>query len=265
MHQQPPARLGRRVRVDVLEVAELRLALQLLIVAFTLMSLRLSRQFGYITMLHSHSFYNPAIDGFGDIWFPGEQYCAEIQKTGNPYYYTDSISEDVYRSELNMHLKGSAIRFLGNLGRASKAMGTPEQTRAMCTPLLLNDVPIAIAFEDGATINRIWKIQSDYQLDDAIVTYFYDKANPVAVDNEQVKATFYRCPGDRVLLILGNMSPAAQDAQVDISALLTPGSQVTDLWNEQPLEVRDGRIQVSLPQRQFTIIGIDHAARSSQP
>ena len=221
-----------------------------------LRTLRLSREYGKVTMWHAHSMYNPVMHAFGDFWYPGEQYCAAIQQAGTPYYYSDNIPEDVFRSELNMFNKGSAIRFLGELSRANKDYGTREQTMAMCTKLLLNDIPVTIAFEDGAVINQIWKVFKAYDLDSAEVVHFYNADNQVDSDNPQIKVTYYRCSGNRLLMVVGNISSSDQQADIDISHLFGNGDVVRDEFNEKPLAVESGRIQVTVPARQFMLVGI---------
>jgi hypothetical protein len=218
-------------------------------------TLKYCHSVGWVTIYHAHSYYLPMVHDFGDYWYPGEQYCGTIQKFKSPYVYSDEIPDDVYRSELNQRLKGSGILFLGNLKRADKTYGTEEQTLAMCTKLMLNDIPISISFEDGKVINRIWGVQMRYQLDEAQAMLYYDPAAAVASDNPQVAVTYFLCPGNRVLAVIGNLSKTEQTATVDFSKLRAGLGKARDEYAEQDLALDNGKLKVTLPPRLFRLVG----------
>ena len=75
-------------------------------------------------------------------------------------------------------------------------------------------------------------------------------------DNPQIKVTYYRCSGNRLLMVVGNISSSDQQADIDISHLFGNGDVVRDEFNEKPLAVESGRIQVTVPARQFMLVGI---------
>lgn len=216
---------------------------------------------GLDTIYHAHSYYNPAVHAFGDYWFPGEQYSSEIQRAGTPYFYSDLIPDDVFRSELNMFLKGSGLLFLGNLGRANTKYGSEEQTRAMCTKLLLNDIPISIAFEDGKVINQIWGAALKYDLDNATVTKYYEPHHELDSSNPNVKITYYQTPDDRYLIIAGNVSTEDQSAEIDLSRLPLQGKFVTDEYYNVEVPVSQDKVKVDIKAREFALLGLN----SKQP
>jgi hypothetical protein len=228
---------------------------------------RLAHQHNGVTIYHAHSFYNPMIHDFGDYWFPGEQYCSLMQEKRTPYYYFDHITRDEYRSELNMRLKGSGILFLGNLGRANPAWGGSmskpqgdagtgeEYTKAMCTKLLLNDVPLTIAYEEGNVISKIWGAAMRYKLDTATVS-FYDQQKEIGVEPaSKAGVTYYKCPDGRFLAIIGNLTAEPQTVTIDISKLKTGLSKVRDEYDEQDVPVSGAKFTVLLPARHFKLIG----------
>lgn len=215
---------------------------------------------GRDTIYHAHSCYNPAIHDFADYWFPGEQYSDEIQKANTPYYYSDILDDDVYRSELSSSLKGTSILFLGNLKRANINYGDEDQTIAMCTKLLLNDIPISMSsFEDGAVINRIWGIALKYELDTAQVVKYYEPENVVKSSNPNVKVTYYKCNGNKRLLIIGNITATEQSAELDLSALGCKGKVVHDEYNGKDIPIENGKLKLSLAPRRFAEIGFKAA------
>ncbi|MCF6174306.1 MAG: LamG domain-containing protein [Victivallaceae bacterium] len=206
------------------------------------------------TLYHDHSYYNPLYDSFADYWYPGEQYTALMNKHKSPYVYSDIISDDIYKTELNSTMKGSAILFLGNLKRANRAYGTREQTEAYLTKLLLNDIQMSIAFEDGSVINKVWGIKLKYKLDTAAVILFDAKNNAVKSSNPQVKVTYYKCADGRYLLMIGNVSKQAQTATIDISKLKQP-ALVRDEYQDKNIVVKNDAFKVTIPARNFSIIG----------
>lgn len=217
-------------------------------------SLKLAHSLGKDTIYHDHSYYNPLYDSFADYWYPGEQYTALINKKKSPYVYSDVISDDIYETELNSSMKGSAVLFLGNLRRANRAYGTKEQTESYLTKLLLHDIQMAIAFEDGKVINKVWGIKMQYNLDNADVILFDDKNNLVKSSNSKIKVTYYKCSKGRYLLMLGNISKTVQGVTIDISKLKQP-TNVRDEYQDKNIKVSNGKFKLSIPARKFSIIG----------
>lgn len=217
-------------------------------------TLKLCHKTGRVVILHGHSYYNPAFDAFGDYWFPGEQYTSMIQSDG-PYFYSDRLDENIYRSELNKNIKGSDVIFNGSLKRANPAYGTEEQTLAMLTKLLLNDISVAMAYEDESVINRIWGIALKYQLDDAHVVLYYDPDNVVKSNNPAVVVTYYRCPDGRILAIIGNLTAREQTAQIDLLPLNGGLSRMRDEYTGEIIDAPEGKLTVTLKPRLFRIVG----------
>ena len=208
---------------------------------------------GRTTIWHAHSYFSPMVHALGDYWFPGEQYASLIMREQTPYVYSDVIPDAVYRSELNMHLRGSGILFLPQLSRADRRYGTPEQTLAALTKLLLNDIPISMAYVDEGIVNTIWGIGLKYDLDQA-KAHPWDVQKLVTTDNPGTAATVFACPDDRYLVIVGNMTKEPQNVTVDLSALKPPAT-VTEEYLGKPLLAPDGKVSLSLDPRHFRIIG----------
>lgn len=208
---------------------------------------------GRDTIYHDHSYYNPLMHAFGDYFYPGEQYCSTMQAKKTPYVYSDIIPDDEYRTELNMHIKGSGILFLGNLSRAEKAYGGEEQTKAMCTKLLLNDVPVTMAFEDSAVINRIWGAFMRYEMDSAAVHYYY-RQKEITASNPAVAVTYYTCAGGKTLAVIGNITAVPQRSAIDLGGV-KKNPVVTDEYEGRPIAASGSTITVDIPARHFMIIG----------
>lgn len=217
-------------------------------------TMRFCHETGRVTMYHAHSYYNPMAHVFADYWFPGEQYCSLMQAKRTPYYYSDFITDNEYRSELNMHLKGSGIIFLGNMKRSNLDWGNEEQTKAMCTKLLLNDIPMSMAYEDGSVINKIWGIVLKYKLDNAGVNFYYSQ-NEITGNNKNIGITYYKCPDGRYLAMIGNLTKETQTGTIDISNLKKGLDTVTDEYDNLPVAVKKDQFVVAIPARHFKIIG----------
>ncbi|MBT7161761.1 MAG: hypothetical protein HN904_03230, partial [Victivallales bacterium] len=208
---------------------------------------------GRTTIWHAHSYFSPMVHALGDYWFPGEQYASLIMREKTPYVYSDVIPDAVYRSELNMHLRGSGILFLPQLGRADRRYGTPEQTLAALTKLLLNDIPISMAYVDEGIVNTIWGIGLKYDLDQA-KAHLWDVQKLVTTDNPEAAATVFACPDGRYLVIVGNMTKEPQNVTVDLSALKPPAT-VSEEYLGKPLPAPGGKVALALQPRHFSIIG----------
>ena len=206
-----------------------------------------------VTIFHAHSYYNPVCHRSADYWYPGEQYASALLRKKSPYVYSDDIPESVFRSELNMHNRGSGILFLPNLVRADKAYGTEEQTEAMLTKLLLNDVPVAISFCDGVVIDRWWGIALKYELDTATM-HFHDKQHEIISDNESVKISYFTCNDGRVLVIAGNMTATKQVASIDLREFYR--ADVSAEFVKSPLTPTKTGFQIEIPSRGFGVIGV---------
>ncbi len=212
---------------------------------------------GRVTMYHAHSYYSPFCHSFGDYWYPGEQYCSLMQRRKSPYVYSDVIPDAVYRSELNMRLRGSGILFLPNLKRANRNYGSTEQTQAMMTRLLLHDVPVSMAFCDGAVIDRWWGIAVRYKLDDARVHFYYEQGQ-ITSSNPGVKITWYECADGRVLAIVGNVTRKAQEVTVDFAKLMhAPGKfSLEYITGSGPMRMGDKDLIITIPPRLFWVVGV---------
>ncbi|MCF6314600.1 MAG: LamG domain-containing protein [Verrucomicrobiales bacterium] len=210
-------------------------------------------QRGRDTIYHAHSYYNPVCHSFADYWCPGEQYASTMLRKKSPYVYNDDIPDAVFRSEINMHIRGSGILFLPNLSRADKNYGTTEQTEAMLTKLLLNDVPLAIAFCDGAVIDRWWGIALRYDLDEATI-HFHDQQKEITSDNPSIKISYYSCKDGRTLIIAGNVSKKSQPAQIDLGQFKQ--NTLTLEYVKTSITPNDKGFKIKLPARAFAVIGL---------
>jgi Concanavalin A-like lectin/glucanases superfamily/Glycoside hydrolase 123, N-terminal domain len=210
---------------------------------------------GRIVVLHSHSFFMPMVHGLGDYWFPGEQYSSLMMRKKTPYVYSDVIGESVYRTELSSKIKGVGISFLGQLKRANRSYGTVDQTKAMCAKLLLNDVPMAMAYEDEPTINKVWGVTLDYKLDSSKFVAYYDKANRIKSSNPKIAVSYHLCADGRVLAIAANMSKTAQKGVIDLSGVKAKIAAARDAYEDKDMAVTGGKVRVNIPARHFILIG----------
>jgi hypothetical protein len=153
-----------------------------------------------------------------------------------------------------MHLKGVGVSFLGNLRRANKSYGTKEQTEAMCTKLLLNDVPISIAFEDGNVINKIWGIALKHKLDSAEWVPYYSKDNKIKSSNPKIAVSYYKCENGKYLIVLGNISKENQNAKINVGQLKQNVNSVFAEYREKSVSVKKDEIGISIPARNFMLV-----------
>ncbi len=216
-------------------------------------TMQYSHDRGRNTIYHAHSYYNPVCHSFADYWYPGEQYASALLRKKSPYLYSDDIPDAVFRSELNMHAHGSGILFLPNLSRADKSYGTTEQTEAMLTKLLLNDIPVSMAYCDGAVIDRWWGIALKYDLDNAEM-HFHDQQKEMVSDNRAVKISYYTCQNEQKLIIVGNASKKQQTALINLGQ--ASQNALTSEYVKSPITPTEQGFKITLPSRAFAIIAL---------
>jgi len=213
-----------------------------------LRSVRIARRYGKLTWYHGHNLYNPAVQGLGDFWYPGEQYVEAFRK--NPYYLSDGVHQEVFASEFASASKGVGVIFLPTLGRdAPERLKDPDLTEAMLTRLLLNDVPVSATQCHEGTIDRIWGIWKRFALDDAEFVRF-DQNREIRSSDPSVVVSYYRLSDGSVLAVVGNLSSTDRSVRLEL-----PGyRKVRDLWRQQNLKLAEQGLGLRLAARRFAIL-----------
>jgi hypothetical protein len=117
---------------------------------------------------------------------------------------------------------------------------------------LLHDVMLDGAWVYGPTIDKIWRIADDTELDKAEFVGYWENKEIVS-DNPKVLVSYYKWPGqNKLLVIAGNINPDPQSARILFKGSLDmPMTDATDMWLDKPLDMSAG---VSLVDRDFRAV-----------
>ena len=212
---------------------------------------------GRETIYHAQNVFNPMVHGFGDYWFSGEQFRGKI--TRNRFAYCDEISDNIYRSEFNRRILGSALLFLPSLiGKNC----TDEATLAMFTQLLIQDIPSSTSFNKYWVAKKVFKIMDKYDLDNSVVNRYYEQ-DKITSSNPDVRITYYMCKDGRYLVVLGNVTAKEQDAVIDFSKLQDVDLNVQAEFAEKSLKMKDSRLNVKIPPRMFMLLGLNKKEKAT--
>jgi hypothetical protein len=212
--------------------------------------LRISRSHGRITWYHGHSLYNPAVQGLGDFWYPGESYDEALR--ADPYFYSDRLPQERFATELSSETKGVGVVLLPVLGRSDRSrIEDAALTEAMLTRMLLNDVPVAARQSHAPTIFRIWALWKRLRLDEARFVRF-DRNDRVLCDTPDVAVSYYELPDGDLLAVVGNLTASPRSV-----ALRASGStRARDEWTGREIRDQGQGLRLELAPRRFALVRI---------
>jgi hypothetical protein len=70
-----------------------------------------------------------------------------------------------------------------------------------------------------------------------------------------VKVTWYACSRNRYLLVLANRTDAERKTTIDVSCLKPGTFMARNEYKNTNVSVKDGKFEVSIPARNFILIG----------
>lgn len=223
-----------------------------------------------ILLCHAHSRFSPIAHAFADLWYPGEQYFAELPKNYQ-YFYCEGISPEVYQSELAWEPKGVAVAFLPQYGRAAELIPdfkqfekdfktNPEWAIRTMTPLMLNDIDISpSAWISWKPAEKWWDIKDKIRLSDAKFTGYWDNSD-VKSGSQKIFVSYYSwnnpSPYER-LLVVANMGREELPAALDIDGKILGSGKLkfTDLWEDREISVGELKT-IRIPGNHFLLVGI---------
>ena len=238
-------------------------------------SIKLHRKYNRCMILHGHNKFNPIAHGFGDYWWPGEEYTTYPDGMSPVFLYCD-MPDEWLQSAYNSEVRGLGIIILPENERAvayvkdirqriEKDGGWELATWAHMTPFLLHDTNLCWALlKNKDLIRKWWKIKSEIKIDEAdFVGYWFEKV--ITTNAPRVYASWYKwsegskAPYIRVIIV-GNLDRIRQKfcLTIDRKALGIEGKtiQFVDLWNDnKPLSEQDLK-NLTLDAAHFMVIGI---------
>ena len=210
---------------------------------------------------------------FADMLADGENYCQQIAEKES---YYDIFTPDLVRAAYMSRQWGPVSTFIPQFYRGSfhyrpervKFWETPEAQKTInhfIGYILVHDAVIWPTHE--VKLKDIWKMQNDFGWDENIVFLpYWDKNNPVKLISplsERLMVSAYRRPG-KLMIVAMNDTDKEEEAiiSVDLENALQEGKQ-DKMEAFGPLDgkkynVKDRKIKLILPQRDFRIIEIVH-------
>ena len=209
-----------------------------------------SHERGRQTIYHAQNVFNPMVHGFADFWFCGEQFRGKT--TRNSFAYCDDIDDDIYQSEFNQRILGSALLFLPALNGKSC---TDASTLSMFTQLLLQDIPSSTSFNKFEVAKKVFNILDEYDLGHSVVRRYYEQKDVIST-NPDIRITYYICSHESYLFVLANTTKKEQEGIIDFSSIKKGDYDVRSEFDEKYLPVKNGRIYVKIPPRMFMLVGL---------
>ena len=217
----------------------------------------LAHRNGRTVMCHGQRSFYPIQCGMADYWFPGEQNTVAVQR--NLWCYTDEIPDEIYQTEYNRDILGIGVVLLPALGYYQDkklVYRTPGPTEAMLTMLALNDVETSSFYSHTPTIIAYWNILEKYKVDSPeTVCHLYSENREIKSSNPKILITWFKCPGKKFLLVVGNREYRSQTAEIDLSAIVKGDFEVLEERTHKQIKVKNGKFKITVPARNFRMIG----------
>ncbi len=239
-----------------------------------LRSLKIHRKYNRTMILHGHNKFNPIAHGFGDFWWPGEEYTTYPDNMSPVFIYCD-LPDEWLQAAYNSGVRGCGVIILPENERSLHYVknirakidqdgGMELATWAHMTPFLLHDTNLCwVYLKRKDLIRKWWKIKSSIRIDQAdFVGYWFKKV--LTTSEPRVYASWYRwdnnssAPYSRVIII-GNLNRTAKTFKLNIDrkAFGIERKKVLfiDLWNNRP--VTEQQLQnLSLDAAHFMVLGV---------
>ena len=207
--------------------------------------------------IHAQRDFFPMVHGFADAWFPGEQF--EPGLSYNINYYTDNVPEIIYRSELNSRVMGVRTVMWTAICSLNRKSLPPEQikaaTEAMCSISLLFDVDPSAVFTARKVLSDIWDIMEKYGITTEDTQFHrFDRQNEITSSHPDLRVSWWQSPDGRILAVVANTGKNPAKGELDFSKL--EAKKLHEEYRNTPLILQNGKIELSLQPRSFSLIGI---------
>jgi hypothetical protein len=211
-------------------------------------SVQLAHDNGKVVLVHAQREFNPFIHGLADYWYPGEQHGAMYSK--NPNFYTDLIPDAIYRSEYNSGVLGTCVIFL-----PAPDTWREKVLEDMMCQLLLHDIEFARGWVGPGIVDKVWSIPEKYGVGSKTPFNRYYEQSKAVSSNPDVRISYYEAPGPQYLFVLANKTAIDAKVKVDFSKLGIATGKMREEIVGGDLDVRDGKIDITIPARSFRLVG----------
>jgi hypothetical protein len=221
-----------------------------------LRTLRLGHRHGKQIMLHAQRSFYPPLHGLADYFYPGEEHGSII--SGNPYGYTDEISDMIWKGEFDRDVMGCAIVMCSSIGWIKPAQRKETApTEALLTAVLPYDIEIGSAYVNRSLTNEVFSIYDQlgiYEAKEKVSFHRFDKQREIIPSDPECRISYYTMPGNRYAIVVANPSQQAREFQVTAKDVIEKNGQLLDCRHNTPLPVSEGIFKMSLSPRNYTIL-----------
>jgi hypothetical protein len=226
---------------------------------------KITHRKGKLLFLHAHNRFIPAVHGFADVWYPGEEYHHEL--ASNPaHFYCEDIPMEVYQSAFSSQIRGCnvmMITFFEALHwnfpqKIKKQINDAKHALTYLTPCLVHDISTTALYCHLPTIGQWWGVKKKVNLAAGkFHCYWFDRT---IKSSPKVKVSWYsweKTAKWRYMLVAGNFTRRAEKAELNFSALPVKLSECVyqDLWTGKTLTYNEVKNLVVQPHN-FRLIGI---------
>ena len=212
--------------------------------------IRLLHSKGRTLGAHGQFSFNPCSHSLCDYWLTGEELRGSALKDGAEIYCDPAKVTDLHlRTNSNYRVLSNVVMCLLYYGKSGKSY-MPALTR-----LLLEDQkPIGFHSKDTAKrMDTMWQIFSKFKVDDGTVHRFFEQ-NDITADNPDIKITYYRCPDNKFVVIIGNTTKKDAKGKIDFSKVKKGNFAVYEAVSECEWVTRDGKVSVYVPAMDFIVL-----------
>ena len=212
--------------------------------------IRLLHSKGRTLGAHGQFSFNPCSHSLCDYWLTGEELRGMAMKNGAEIYCdTDKVTDLHLRTNSNHRILSNVVMCLLYYGKSGKSY-MPALTR-----LLLEDQkPIGFHSKDTAKrMDTMWQIFAKFKVDDGTVHRFFEQ-NDITADNPDIKITYYRCPDNKFVAVVGNTTKKDVKGKVDFNKLKKGNFVIGEAVSECEWVAKDGKISVYIPAMDFIVL-----------
>ena len=123
------------------------------------------------------------------------------------------------------------------------------------TRLLLEDQK-PFGFHSSETAKRmgiVWDVFGKFKVDDGKVFRYFEHKD-ITADNPDIKITYYRCPDNKFVAIIGNTTAKNVKGKIDLSKLKKGNFAVTEETSECEWITSEGKISVNVSPMDFIVL-----------
>ena len=201
---------------------------------------------------HGQFSFNPCAHSLCDYWLTGEEIRSFVKENGAQVYCDPEKVTDLHlRTNSNYRVFCNVVMCMLYYNKDTESC-IPALTR-----LLLEDQKVfgSHTEETQQRMDIVWKVFAEFNVDEGTVHRFFEQQDIVA-DNPELRVTYYRMPGDRIVAVVGNINSKKVSGKIDFGKVKKGEFAVRDeiAGLERPAE--NGKVAVELAPMDFTLLTI---------